>query len=73
MTISREIVDYALGFDYKDLPQDVLHTAKRVVLDTLGCAIGGYDSDAGKIAQDVVKELGVSNESTIIGSGFKTN
>ncbi len=73
MTIARNIADYAVGFDYKDLPQEVVHAAKRALLDTLGCAIGGYESDASQIIQKLVKELGVSSESSIIGSGIKTN
>ena len=73
MTIARNLADYAVGFDYKDLPQEVVHVAKRVLLDTLGCAIGGYDSDASQIVQSLLKELGTSSESTIIGSGMKTN
>ncbi len=73
MTIARKISDYALGFDYNNLPQEVVHAAKRALLDTVGCAIGGYSSDASRIFQSLVVELGVSAESTIIGSGVKTN
>jgi 2-methylcitrate dehydratase len=73
MTLAAEIANYALDFDSQDLSQDVVHAAKRALLDTLGCAIGGYTSDASKIAQNVVSELGLSNESTIIGSGVKTS
>lgn len=73
MTIAAEITNYAIGFDSKELSQEVVHAAKRVLLDTLGCAVGGYTSDASQIAQNVVSELGLSNESTIIGSGVRTN
>ncbi|MBI4188526.1 MAG: MmgE/PrpD family protein [Chloroflexi bacterium] len=73
MTIARKIADYAVGFDYKDLPPEVVQTGKKVLLDTLGCAIGGYASDASRIMQGMMTELGGSAESTIIGSGLKTN
>ncbi len=73
MTIARQIGEYAVGFDYRNLPQEVVYAAKRSLLDTVGCAIGGYSSDASQILQDLVRELGVSVESTIIGSGIKTH
>ncbi len=73
MTIARKIAEYAVGFDYKSLPQEVVHAAKRALLDTVGCAIGGYASDASRIFQSLVRELGESDDSTIIGSGIKTD
>ncbi|MFH0768666.1 MAG: MmgE/PrpD family protein [Chloroflexota bacterium] len=73
MTIARKIAEYAVGFDYTSLPQEVVHATKRALLDTVGCAIGGYASDASRIFQSLVGELGKSDDSTIIGSGIKTD
>lgn len=42
-------------------------------MDTIGCAIGGYSSEASQIVQTVFKELGGTKESTIIGSGLRTS
>ena len=60
-----------MSFD--DLPEEVVHEAKRAVLDTIGCAIGGYPSKASQIVQNLSKELGGPKESTIIGSGLRTS
>ncbi len=73
MTIASQIAEYAVGFNYESLPQEVVHAAERALLDTVGCAIGGYDSDASRIFQSLVRELGKSDDSTIIGSGLKTD
>ena len=73
MTIARQIGEYAVGFNYNDLPQEAVHAAKRSLLDSVGCAIGGYASDASQIFQSVVKDLGISGKATIIGSGAKTD
>ena len=35
---------------YEDLPPDVVRTAKRTLLDTVGCAIGGYTAEPSQIA-----------------------
>jgi 2-methylcitrate dehydratase len=47
---------------FEDLPSDVVHQTKRLVLDTLGCAIGGYASEASRVIQEVVKEFGHPEE-----------
>lgn len=73
ITIAREICKYALGLRFEDLPKEVIHEAKRAVLDTLGCAIGAYQGDASKIIRSLVKELGGPKESTVIGSGLRTS
>lgn len=73
MTIARRLSEYALGFDYEALSPEVIHAAKRALLDTVGCAVGGYTSDASRIFQSLVKEIGASAESTIIGSGLKSD
>ncbi len=73
MTIARQIGEYAVGFKYEHLPPEVVHAAKRSLLDGMGCAIGGYASDASRIFQSVVKETGRADEATIIGSGMKTD
>ncbi len=73
MSISRELAQYASRLTFDDLPEEVVHEAKRAVLDTLGCAIGGYPSEASKIIQDLIKDLGGAEESTVFGSGLKTS
>ena len=73
MTIARDLAKYALGVKFKDLPKEVVHEAKRAVLDILGCAIGAYSGDASKIIQGLIKELGGAKESTVIGSGLRTS
>jgi 2-methylcitrate dehydratase len=73
MTVARELARFALGLKFGDLPKEVVHEAKRAVLDTIGCAIGGYSGKASQIIQKLSKELGGPKESTIIGSGIRTS
>ncbi len=72
MSISRKLAELALDCSYQDLPEDVIHQTKRLILDTLGCAIGAYPSETNKIIQKYLDESGGTKESTVIGSGFKT-
>jgi 2-methylcitrate dehydratase len=73
MSVVRELADYVASLTFRDLPPDVIHQTKRVVLDTLGCAIGGYGSDASRAIHALIKELGNPKEATVFGSGFKTS
>jgi 2-methylcitrate dehydratase len=73
MTVARDLAKYALGIAFDDLPKEVVHEAKRAVLDALGCAIGGYSGESCKIIRNLVRELEGPKESTLIGSGLRTS
>lgn len=73
MGVSRKLAKYATSLTFEDLPPDVIHQTKCLVLDTLGCAVGGYSSEASMIIQEVIKELDGPREATVIGSGLRTS
>src|SRR4029077_4071091 len=72
-SISYQIARYALALKYESLPQDVVHTAKRIVLDALGCAIGAYEAPGRPMCEATIKQLGGPPESTVFGSGLRTS
>jgi len=73
MTVAKELAKKVRDFQYSDIPADVIHQTKRMVLDTLGCAIGGYGSEASQAIQEFIKEAGHPAESTVFGSGIRTS
>jgi len=73
MSIARTLARQVVHFGFQDLPPDVIHQTKRVMLDTLGCAIGGYDNDASRAIQDLIKEMGDREEATVFGTGLRTS
>ena len=40
--LAEQLSDYGTSLKYADLPSDVVHLAKRFIIDTIGCALGGY-------------------------------
>src|SRR5262245_59769868 len=50
VSIAETHARYATGLKYEELPADVIVLAKRAILDTFGCAFGGYDAGPTKIA-----------------------
>ncbi len=73
MSVVRELAEYAAELSFGDLPGEVVHQTKRLVLDTLGCALGGYPSDTGRILRRFAEEAGHPGESTVFVSGAKTS
>lgn len=71
-SVAFQFARYALGLEYKMLPPDVVHQAKRSLLDALGCAIGGYDAPGRSISEAVVRESGGFQEATVFCSGLRT-
>jgi 2-methylcitrate dehydratase len=73
MSVAHELAKQVKDFAFENVPSDVIHQTKRLVLDTLGCAIGGYESEASLIIQDYIRESGHPPEATVFGSGLKTS
>jgi 2-methylcitrate dehydratase len=71
-SIAYHFARYALDLKYDLLPAEVVHQAKRCLLDTLGCAIGAYHSPGLPMVEETVKELGGREEATVFGSGLRT-
>ena len=72
-SIAQMLADYAVRIRYEDLPQDVVRTVKRTVLDTIGCAIGGYHAGPSRIAVKLAEGVKATPEATVFCSGIKTS
>ena len=71
--IAEQLADYSTSLHYRHLPDDVVRLAKRMIIDTLGCALGGYASEPSKIARDLASTVTSTSPATIIGSGAVTS
>src|SRR5262245_61108416 len=73
MTIAEQLAREAKELTFKEMPAEVIHQAKRAVLDTVAIGFGGYLSEPSRIIQSLIKEMGGPTESTVFGSGLKTS
>jgi 2-methylcitrate dehydratase len=71
--ILNHLCDYALKLSYRDLPQEVIQRTKQIILDTVGCALGGAESPPAKIARAAASEITSAIPSTVLISGQKTS
>lgn len=58
---------------YEDLPAEVVSHAKALILDTVGCAYGAFDSDVGIAVRIMAGDLGGHRQSTIFGTSVQTS
>jgi 2-methylcitrate dehydratase len=73
MSITRDLSEAALGFTYDTIPPEVTHRMKRLILDTLACAIGAFDAEPCQILRDVAREHSGKGEATLIGETSKVS
>jgi len=72
-TITAEMSQWAESLTFEQLSGDAIHQAKRFLLDSLGCALGGFTQHDVTIALEVLDELGGTGPATTLGSGRKTD
>ncbi len=70
-SITAVMSRWAAGLRFEQLSADAVRQAKRYLLDSLGCALGGYQQHDVKIALEVLGETAASGPATVIGSGAK--
>ena len=67
-TIATKLAAAALRFDASTLSDDVRDVAKRLIIDALACALGGYASPTGRAVREYAARSGGSAQCTLIGS-----
>ncbi|HUP95252.1 MAG TPA: MmgE/PrpD family protein [Burkholderiales bacterium] len=72
-TLVEQLSTYCADLRYEDLPGEVVGQAKRLIIDTVGCALGGYWSEPARIARDIAATVRSSEPVTVIGSGERTS
>ena len=68
-TVSAKMSRWAAGVKFQDLSKDAVYQAKRLLLDSVGCALGGYQQHDVKIALEVLDEIAGRGRATVIGTG----
>jgi len=71
--LAETLAHYASNLKYEDLPEDVVRLAKRTILDTIGCAYGGYAAGPSRIATKLAGDISAKQPATILISGIKTS
>jgi 2-methylcitrate dehydratase len=73
VSLGETLTRYATELRYEDLPEDVIRIARRAILDTIGCAYGGYTAGPSKIAIKLASDVSSKQPATVLFSGVKTS
>lgn len=72
MNITDMAVSFVENFEYEDIPQEALETARRCIVDTIGLYIAGTSEEVVKIlAQEALDEGGAPEALLLMGGGKK--
>ena len=67
------LADYVTNLKFAQLSQRTVHEAKRRLIDTLGCAMGGYTSEPAAIARRVAARQQGEPSARVLGAGTRTS
>jgi 2-methylcitrate dehydratase len=68
-TLTAPMARWAAQLTFEQISPEAVHQAKRFLLDSLGCALGGYLQRDVRIALEVLEEHAGSGPATVIGTG----
>ncbi len=72
-TMIEKLAHFAGACRFDDLPQDVVSESQRILLDSIGVAVGGIGELKGKAGIAYGKLMGGAGDATIMGTGDKVS
>ena len=67
--VTRTIAEWAAATRYEDLPKEVVREAKRFLMDSMGCALGGAQQHDVHLARRVLAEIAGRGNATVLVTG----
>jgi 2-methylcitrate dehydratase len=68
-TVTRAVADWATNVTYDQLPDAVVREAKRYLMDSVGCALGGAQQHDVELARRVLREIAGSGPCRVLVTG----
>jgi len=66
--ITKQLVDYTVGFSLDDVPQAAKQAALNHLVDAVGCAIAGYRTESAQIGVRVARTVSSTRPATVFGA-----
>ena len=71
--ITEKLARYVTSLRYEDLSPAAVHTTKKLLIDAIGCAIGGYHGEPSAIARRLAAQTSAKRPARVLGSGALTS
>jgi 2-methylcitrate dehydratase len=68
----KKITDFTVDLRYEDLMPETVHECKRRLIDSLGCALGGFTAEPSMIARSVAGKVRSSKSARVFGTLDRT-
>ena len=75
-TIVEQLAEFTVNTSFDRLPSNVVEESKRLLVDTIGCALGGHSHPKGQIGVKYARLQGAGaagEQATIIGTGERVS
>jgi 2-methylcitrate dehydratase len=70
---TEKLARYATSLRFEDVPPSALHWAKKLLIDALACAVGGYHGEPSAIARRLAAATSGTPPARVLGSGAFTS
>ncbi len=71
--ITEKLASYATTLRYEQLTPNAIRVSEKLLLDTLGCTIGGYHSESAQIARRLASRSSSVPPARVLGTGALTS
>jgi len=72
-SVSKELAAFVHEVKYDDIPPDVVHHVKNIILDAIGLGLSGIHTDEWKHTVAAVKDFLPGQDATVWGVGSKSS
>lgn len=66
---THKLARYVASLRYEDVPASALHMAKKLLIDAIACAVGGYHGEPSRIARRLAARTSGEPAARVLGSG----
>ncbi|MFC1814670.1 MmgE/PrpD family protein [Thermodesulfobacteriota bacterium] len=73
MEVTRQLAEFAVNRQYNDMPKTLVTEVKRLLLDTIGCTLGGIGTEKGDLAIKMAQSLDGPSEASVPGWNEKVS
>ena len=73
MNETKDLANWIVNVKRGDIPHDIVEFSKVLILDTIGCMLGGSIQESNKAALRYFRSMGGTPQATVVNYGDKTN
>ncbi len=73
MNETKDLAAWIVDLKWRDIPKDVIDYSKVLILDTLGCMLGGSLQESNRAALRYMRAMGGAPQATVVNYGDATN